>query len=481
MSKNAELEVKKLSLDLKNFRTVPQKNELKAIKAMISISPDRFFAVMESIIDLGYTPTENIIIFEDNSKNIVKEGNRRVACLKIILGHYKVSEFNIPSSLEIIISKLNTNWKKENSHVPCIIFSKGEEDKADHVVSLTHGKGEKANREKWSSVATARHNRDVNRTSEPALDLLEKYLIKGNNLSNQQKNRWAGDYPLTVLHEALRNIYSRIGYTSMVDLVKAYPKIQNTPNLEDLLRDVGLEQLKFKHIRDANSDFAINYGIAPIPVPTPTPIPITGKPLTQTATKPTQSSSSSNTTNPTSKDSNPTPSPIALTPPLPSKKTPIATPAFAINDPRRVTAILKKFNPNGNRDKIVTLNNELQILNIKKNPIAFCFILRSMFEISAKGYCADNSIPTTRIAKNGSQDLSLLKILTEVTKHLTNNNSNKPVVKVLHGALTELAKPTGILSVTSMNNLVHNPSFSVAPSDICTVFGNVYPLLEYMN
>ena len=70
MSKNAELEVKKLSLDLKNFRTVPQKNELMAIKAMISISPDRFFAVMESIIDLGYTPTENIIIL-GSTTNVV--------------------------------------------------------------------------------------------------------------------------------------------------------------------------------------------------------------------------------------------------------------------------------------------------------------------------------------------------------------------------------------------------------------------------
>jgi len=388
---------------------------------------------------------------------------------------------NIPSSLEIIIAKLDANWKKENSHVPCIIFSKGEENRADRLVSLTHGKGEKANRQKWGSVATARHNRDVNGTSEPALDLLEKYLKKGNNLSNQQKNRWAGDYPLTVLHEALRNIYSRIGYDSMIDLVKAYPKIKNTSSLEDLLRDVGLEQLKFKHIRDANTDFAINYGIAPIPVPTATPTPSSRNPTTQTPTQSTQSPSGSKPTNPSSKDSNPTASPTAITAPtLPTKNT-ITTPAFAINDPRRVTAILKKFNPNGNRDKIVTLNNELQNLNIKKNPIAFCFILRSMFEISAKGYCADNSIPTSKKTKNGSQDLTLLNLLTEVTKHLTNNNTNKPVVKVLHGSLTELAKPTGILSVTSMNNLVHNPSFSVAPSDICTVFGNVYPLLEYMN
>jgi len=32
-----------------------------------------------------------------------------------------------------------------------------------------------------------------------------------------------------------------------------------------------------------------------------------------------------------------------------------------------------------------------------------------------------------------------------------------------------------------MNQLVHNELFSVQPQDICTLFGNVFPLLEAMN
>ena len=50
-----------------------------------------------------------------------------------------------------------------------------------------------------------------------------------------------------------------------------------------------------------------------------------------------------------------------------------------------------------------------------------------------------------------------------------------------HGAITELARPEGILSVTSLNQLVHNPSFSITEGDICTLFGNIYPLLEAIN
>jgi hypothetical protein len=47
--------------------------------------------------------------------------------------------------------------------------------------------------------------------------------------------------------------------------------------------------------------------------------------------------------------------------------------------------------------------------------------------------------------------------------------------------MAELATPDGILSVTSMNQLVHSPSFSVSEGHISTVFGNIFPLLEAMN
>ena len=101
-----------------------------------------------------------------------------------------------------------------------------------------------------------------------------------------------------------------------------------------------------------------------------------------------------------------------------------------------------------------------------------------MFEISAKVYSAEHNLSLT---KSNGREKTLTESLDTVTKHLTNNNSNIPMVKVLHGAMTEIAKTDGILSVTSMNQLVHNPSFSIVPSDICILFGNIYPLLEAIN
>ena len=84
MATTKTLPVKELRLDLRNFRTVPQTSEIKALHTMISINPERFWALMESLLDTGYLPTENIIVLKDK-KGVyhVKEGNRRIGALKL--------------------------------------------------------------------------------------------------------------------------------------------------------------------------------------------------------------------------------------------------------------------------------------------------------------------------------------------------------------------------------------------------------------
>lgn len=482
MPTTSQIEISKLTLDLKNFRTVPQRKESDAIKAMISIKPDRFFAVMDSIIEDGYLLTENIIVLNDGTDNIVKEGNRRIAALKLIHGFFKLDDFGLPSSIITSINRIDTAWKAENLMVPCTVFSITEVDKVDRVVALAHGKGEKASRDPWNSVARARHNRDVKGANEYALDLLEKYLKKGMNLNNQQKDRWGGEYPLTVLEEALRKSFARMGFANVGELVTKYPHNKFLQALENILLDIGLEQIKFETIRNAQLDFPTNYGIPPIVIPPQTPnnppspnvggnantANITsGQNPNNSNTPPTQSANTTVNNNATA-----APSVTAPVPPSPPK-------AVAINDPRHVANLLKKFAPRGaNRQKVVTLRDEIRKLKIADNPIAFCFLLRSMFEISAKAYSKDHSLSMT---KAGGGNKSLVEVLKGVTSHLTNNNSNLAMVQIQHGALTEIAKPDGILSVTSMNQLVHNPSFSIAPSDICILFSNIYPLLEAMN
>lgn len=62
MSKQKPVAVKDLTLDVANFRTRRQSSEEQALVAMVSTSPDRFWALMESLIQDGYLPTESILV-----------------------------------------------------------------------------------------------------------------------------------------------------------------------------------------------------------------------------------------------------------------------------------------------------------------------------------------------------------------------------------------------------------------------------------
>ena len=456
MATAALIEVKELNLDLTNFRTVPQKDESGSVHALVTIDPARFWALTESLLDDGYHLTENILVLKNEKGLRVREGNRRVAALKISLGLVKVPHLEIPSHIAQKIQALSEAWKKENLRVPCSVYGHKESARVDKIVSLTHGKGERAGRAQWNTVAKARHSRDSLGENEWALDLLEKYLRHGNNLSKEQAERWAGEYPLSVLDEAVRAVAPRIGFTTLQELLKQYPDIPKYRNgLESILADIGLETLGFPIIRNRLEDFAqLRYGFPSPPNPS----------------QPTAAASSGSTATPLSAST-------SLPPAVKKVK------AVPINDSRSVKRALRRFQPKGrDREKLASLLREARGLPLKDYPYSFCYLLRSMFELSGKAYCKDHAASGGPSATKASgEDKHLMDLLRDITNHLTKNQQDKQMKRLLHGAMAELAKPNGFLSATSMNQLIHNPQFAIDEDQICNLFFNIFPLLEAMN
>jgi len=288
------------------------------------------------------------------------------------------------------------------------------------------------------------------------LDLLEKYLKHGQNITPAQKQRWAGEYNLSVLDEATKRLAPRMGQPSSRELAEAYPKVKYRAPLEKVLHDIGSEMVGFEEVRGA--DFAVVDGI---------PAPMTSSSTTATSSAGGQGQATSTGAQQASS----------------SPSTGGKRKAVSVDDPRAVSRALKKFIPVGNnRDKVVTLLYEAKSLKIGKHPHAFCFLLRSMFELSAKAYCQDHvKSGGPSMTKPNGEERHLADVLRDITKHLTNNNKNKVMVKALHGAMTDLGNPTSLLSVTSMNQLIHNPKFVVDGKSVSTVFANIFPLLEAMN
>lgn len=452
----ASVPIKQLQLDLRNFRTVPQANEEEAVDAMVSIRPGYFWALMESLLDSEYLPIENILVLEGVGADgkptfTVKEGNRRVAALKMAHGLLNRSHLDVPANIETMLAVVSSGWRAATDEVPCIIYPASESDTVDRIVTLAHGKGQKAGRDNWTAVARARHSRDKSGANESALDLLEAYLAYGKNRTPQQAQQWAGDYPLTVLAEAMKRLAGRLGSNSARDLANRYPSISHRDAVEAIVKDIGLKLLTFTEIRKSGEDFAARYGIPPLsggPKKKPGKKGGTGKTGTKTGAK-TKGGTA---------------------------------PAASLRDPKAVKATVKSFTPRGpDREKVVLLRDEMHALNLRNNPLAFCFLLRSMFEISAKAYCGQHGAKGGFSAKKKGRDRPLVDILRDITNHLTKNKTDKERTKQLHGAMAELARPEGLMSVTSMNQLVHNPKFSVTTGDVCQLFGNIFPLLEAMN
>ncbi|MHB1156941.1 MAG: hypothetical protein ACYC26_08890 [Phycisphaerales bacterium] len=373
------------------------------------------------------------------------------------------------------IEKLPNEWRKTNEAVPCAVYQISEIETVKKIIAMTHGLDAKAGRDNWVAIAKARHHREENAANEPGLDILEQYLKVGSNLTQNQKEHWGGDYPLSVLDDSMPKIAQRLAYTTTRDLASSYPK--NTKHktvIERILYDIGTQVLKFVNIR--TGDFMAAYG-HPAPLAQPAAGTTNATPISTTVIGPLGGVATQTAPSATSSPAPPAVTGTSLI--APARK----TIAVGSNDPKSVTRRLKTFKPLGkNREKVVTLRDELIRMNLAKTPNAFCIVLRALFEVSAKAYCDDHAASAgPAYLKTDGESRKLADILQDVTTHITKNDKNKEKAKLLHGASADLASPNGLLSITSMNQLVHNPIFTIPSQQIPVLFNNIFPLVEEMS
>lgn len=465
------LPVKDLSLDLRNYRTVPQSTEEDALHALVSIDTGRFWGLAKSLISDGYEPTDNIIVIRTSGTTVVKEGNRRVGAMKLILGLLELRDAEIPTDISKAISMITPEWKVANASLPCLVFDDKERNAVDRLIGRIHGKAEDSQRLDWPAVAKARHNRAENGASEPSLDLLEKFLENGRTVSDDLAEVWSGDYPLTVLEDFIKTNASRFGAKSARELADAYPKsVKQRSKLDEVITDIGHGVLKFRDIRVPAADLTAKLGLPPMPQPVSAPSG-TGK---STGAPGGGSFSGTPTIPPATSVTAPRATGMGLR----------KTAAVATTDPKSIRKVIRQFKPRGsNREKLVDLLTEARTLKLETHPLAFCFVLRSILEISATLYCEDRkgqpNVPS--ILKPNGESRSLDDLIASVHTHLTNNGRDKGVTKRLHSAMSTLRSPTNFLSVTSLNHLIHGTRFTVDHLSICTQFHNIFPLIQAMN
>jgi len=340
----------------------------------------------------------------------------------------------------------------------------------DDIVSLTHGKGEMASRDGWTSVATARHNRDAKGKVEPALDVLEKFLGESNLITGIQRESWSGDYHLTVLHELLRRLALEMNLSKVSDVAELYVKAQLSPNFNNLIFEIGQGAVGFNELRgiDEWAKILAQLGVA-------------SKPEKSTS----EAGSGTQVSGPTKGQGVAKVSAKGGSAKSPASS---ASKAMAVTDSRYLPTMLKKLVVYGNgREKIVALKDEASKLNVEKHPLSFCFTLRSMLELSARAYCTDNGISLTEHPKgktSGKMDKKLIAILREAKDDILlklPKEDKAAITKELHGAFAELNLKESFLSVTTLNQLIHGATMMTSSGHISAVFANLLPLLQHLN
>lgn len=144
------------------------------------------------------------------------------------------------------------------------------------------------------------------------------------------------------------------------------------PTESVIVHDIGLDQLGFDRIRDKDVDFGVAYGL----------------PAGKTSRGETKGKGRSQGNGSRAGATGAAKAAAAAT----KRKRAAAQKAVATGDPRAVKLLFQDFQPVGKkREKLVALQHEIITLDLRRTPLAFCFVLRSMFELSAKAYCADHA------------------------------------------------------------------------------------------
>ena len=221
------IEVSELAFDFKNPRLVefdltPKTTDAEIIGILWEAMDVREVAL--SIAASGFFRHEPLIVARENGRNVVIEGNRRLAAVKILLNPTAVDELNVS------LPAINQSAKDDLKTLPCLISTRKE---AWQYIGFKHVNGPA----KWGSYAKSQYIADVHRNFKiPLEDIAQQIgdthrtvqrLFRGLMVIEQaeelgvfsRENRWFNHFSFSHLYTGLDypGISAYIGLRSAAD------------------------------------------------------------------------------------------------------------------------------------------------------------------------------------------------------------------------------------------------------------------------
>lgn len=256
---NADIEVSKLRLDLKNPRLPDEPDsQLDAFEDMADAQGPKLIAICRHIATYGLSPAMRFIVIpDDGDQFIVLDANRRLTALRalekpdLVKGHLPEAEMK---QLRVL-SDLFT----PPDDVPCVVYEK-REDAAVWIELLHDGESEGAGLVSWSAQQKARY-RSRSGGKSPHLQVLDfTRAVAATSLSPKTTRRIdQGSFPLTTLERALSTPAVREALGIEIadgQVMTKYPKGEVIKGLTKLVDDIGTGTIKVGNLMHADDRVA---------------------------------------------------------------------------------------------------------------------------------------------------------------------------------------------------------------------------------
>ncbi|OIM22423.1 hypothetical protein ATX60_09620, partial [Oenococcus oeni] len=174
MNTRETINIKDLTNMIDNPRTGKVENEEDEIKSIYEMNPRKLVNLAKAIAENGYENAYTVIIVKDKNKNIVYDGNRRLAALKLLL-NTEDYDFLRTSDKKTLIK-----LRKEHVIPDSIeVVVKGKKQALQYM-KLSHGyQGTGSEHENWDSVSKQRFS-TLFGEEEPIIILIDEFKSKFN-------------------------------------------------------------------------------------------------------------------------------------------------------------------------------------------------------------------------------------------------------------------------------------------------------------
>lgn len=418
-----------IKLDIKNFRYYGEvSSQRECIAAMLSDPKSRMYALAKDIAENGLTP-DPIVLSKDEQENwIVREGNRRIAALKILGNPSIISDKSVRSKFASIAKKHRTKIPESVGCIAC----ENEECILEYLDRLHTGIREGTGRITWSPENKYQYDMHRGRPGANALAIKVKDLVLKEGASLKEP------YYITNLQRVLQNkgVQSKLKYawdgkdiTTSIDqktlmtIMKEIAERVSTTVVDDIY--VAKKQQAFvdKVLKDLDLDIDSAKTEPYVLIPDKKEEKKVGRRVGRVPSKP--SWDRKRLINP--------------------KNTRLNIPDLADNIKAR------------------NIFNELaRKIDVREAPNAAAVLLRVLLEMSVNRYISSNKLKT--------KDDSLARGIKNAANHM---NRDGKITKQYHDEIIRIGDYQNLFSARTLQRFVHSFDFNPDRQVLCTLWDNI--------